>query len=178
MIGDATSPSVAGIEPDRPIQDMAVGGVCRPMQDASPQAGIRDRSVSGNRGPTQLGTILGATALAIAVIALVVAVTVPRPSPSPTPSASAWANVSASGALLGGYGVQSVQHEAVGAYFIMFNVKINAGCSEEATPYGYPPADVIVDPSYGPSPGSVNLYTFSSTNAAPVNSSFSLVIFC
>jgi hypothetical protein len=148
------------------------------MQPEPPQEGNRDQPTSTKRSPQLLSTILGTVALVVAIVALVVAVTLPRPVPNPTQQASAWANVSADGTLLGGFGIHSVSHEAVGAYLIEFSANVTAGCAQVATPSGYPPGDVLVDPWYGPSPGEDNLYTFSSTNGTPINSPFSLVVYC
>jgi hypothetical protein len=145
------------------------------MQEQPPSTDRRARTTTGRNGAETLGTVLSVAALAIAVLALVLVLSIPKPPPSPPPRI--WANVNEDGTLEGGSGVQSVTHTSIGYYYIVFDSD-PTGCAQVATPYGYPPADLVADPYYGPSPGEDNLYIFSSTNGAPVNSSFSLVVYC
>ena len=128
-----------------------------------------------NARQERLSIYLSGAALAIAIVAVAAAFAIPRPSASsPT---TLWANVAADGTLVRGSGVSYVTHSSLGHYFISFDQTIT-NCSAVATPTGYPPADLLADPNVSGSQSSVNLYIFSATNAAPVNSSFSLTILC
>jgi hypothetical protein len=172
--GHEASPTALN-RPLCPVPDMALERIPRLMQEQPTSTGRQDRSTSGRGGAQNLGTILSVAALAIAVLALALVTAIPKPPPTPPPRI--WANVNANGTLEGGSGIQFVTHTSIGYYFIAFDSN-PTGCAQVATPYGYPPADLLADPYYGPGPGEDNLYIFSATNGAPVNSSFSLVVYC
>jgi hypothetical protein len=145
------------------------------MQEEPPPLGAEDVATSTRHDSERIRTVLTIGALVIAIAALVFAVSIPKPPPTPVPVR--WASVASTGALEGGIGVSFSEETATGNYLIGFNSTI-AKCGMVATPTGNPPAHVLVLPSTLASPTVLNLYTYSSTNQTPMNSSFTLVVYC
>jgi len=145
--------------------------------ELSPE-GSQTRSAPETRKgrPVSASTLLSAAALALAIIALIAVFVLPRPVPAASTQPQAWANVAANGTMISGHGVLRVQHSNPGFYVITFTQAV-ANCSVVATPWGYPPGQLLADP-YFSQPGDLNLYIESAVGGAPTNSSFSVVEYC